>query len=618
MNRAWSAPLSGALLIAASVAWASPDEPFLADSLPVDLAKQVPGARLLPRYMVALRDGVDSRLFGLANGVRADQTLRSTDRILLIPAESVAAARRATQFLGSHPSVLWTAQDAFLPRKRRSFYPNDRYFPVNRPSAPWPGQWYLENQVPTTPTLHPQIDIDVVGPWAENLLGHGVVVGVVDDSLETNHSDLRLNYSAVNSYDFGSGDPDPNPVYLQDAHGTAVAGIIAGYGGNSVGITGVAPRALLAGLRVDFLTGTVSQFVDATVFRSSPPTYPIKIKNHSYGVSIPFFATTAEVNALNTSSGVGTIHVWAAGNDRGGSTEDSNRLMLQSSANAITVAALGFDGKFASYSSYGANVFVTAPSDSDVTSWNGVAVGFLTTDRSTENFGYNGPFDTFPHSDYTASFGGTSAAAPIVSGALAIVRKVRPTLTTRFAKHLLVRSSEVVDPLDATDAGDTWRTNAAGNRFNQNYGFGLIDVEALVRNARAFTGVTALQTESTALVGVSAAIPDNNVAGITRTFRLTRTTPLEEVRVRLRLTHTYRGDLEAYLTSPSGTRMRIFNDLDDSNNDIDWSFTVNGFWGENPAGEWTLQVRDIYPSETGRWVSYQVFTRNGRLISAGP
>src|SRR5262249_50390010 len=130
--------------------------------------------------------------------------------------------------------------------EKTSFTPNDPYFRKDNPAPGWPGQWHLYNQ------FTPGLDARVMGAWNRDITGKGVVIGIVDDSLETTQPDLAPNYVAADSWDFSQNDPDPNPVWSDDMHGTSVAGVAAARGGNGIGVTGAAPLAGLAGLRCDF------------------------------------------------------------------------------------------------------------------------------------------------------------------------------------------------------------------------------------------------------------------------------------------------------------------------------------------------------------------------------
>ncbi|MCP4847459.1 MAG: S8 family serine peptidase [Verrucomicrobiaceae bacterium] len=77
--------------------------------------------------------------------------------------------------------------------------------------------------------------------------GAGMAVAVSDDGLYWEHEDLEQNILRNSQFDFIDNDGDPSG----GEHGTQVAGVIFGRGGNGIGITGVAPKAKGAGLRWD-------------------------------------------------------------------------------------------------------------------------------------------------------------------------------------------------------------------------------------------------------------------------------------------------------------------------------------------------------------------------------
>ena len=78
--------------------------------------------------------------------------------------------------------------------------------------------------------------------------GRGVRVAVIDSGIAVNHPDLRGQVAlARNFVDDRSG--------VAEAHGTAVAGIIAAREGNGIGIVGIAPQARLLALRACWQDG---------------------------------------------------------------------------------------------------------------------------------------------------------------------------------------------------------------------------------------------------------------------------------------------------------------------------------------------------------------------------
>ena len=113
--------------------------------------------------------------------------------------------------------------------------PNDTYFS---------DQWHLENTGQDGGVSGE--DVNITGAW-NDVLGTGIVIGIVDDGLEWDHADLSANYESTLDYDYCNYDGDPTPSSW-DAHGTAAAGVAAAIGNNGLGVSGAAPDASLAGL----------------------------------------------------------------------------------------------------------------------------------------------------------------------------------------------------------------------------------------------------------------------------------------------------------------------------------------------------------------------------------
>ena len=75
----------------------------------------------------------------------------------------------------------------------------------------------------------------------------------------------------------------------------------------------------------------------------------------------------------------------------------------------------------------------------------------------------------------TRNHGGTSAAAPLAGGLVALMLQVRPCLSWRDVQHIIVLTCEKVDKL----AGH-YTTNAAGLKHSLRHGFGALDAWRLV------------------------------------------------------------------------------------------------------------------------------------------
>jgi subtilisin-like proprotein convertase family protein len=75
---------------------------------------------------------------------------------------------------------------------------------------------------------------------------------------------------------------------------------------------------------------------------------------------------------------------------------------------------------------------------------------------------------------------------------------------------------------------------------------------------------------------------------------------IEHVTVSVKATHSYRGQLEWYLTSPSGVTCRLARARgNDTGANLDWTFMATHFWGERSEGDWKLQVYDTDLASAG-------------------
>lgn len=448
-----------------------------------------------------------------------------------------------------------------------------------------------------------------VTPWwnfaGNTRLGAGVNIAIVDDGLRHTHEDIAPNYRPALSYDFNGGDSDPMNTAGVDNHGTSCAGVAAARGNNGVGGSGAAPRAGLAGIRLTAAGVSSSTTASALSFQSNNQGNlgTNHIYSNSWGPSdngsvlgtIGTVTTAAfQNNATSGRGGLGSIYVWAGGN--GGNADNSNYDAYANNRNIIAVAALGNNNVRASYSERGSNIFVTAPS-------NGGTRGIDTVDGDADN-------------DYTTSFGGTSSATPLVSGVIALMLEANPNLSARDVKHILARTSTVVD--DTASGG--WQANSAGRRHSEKYGFGRINAHAAATMALTWQNVGPQLSASKSSGAVNVAIPDgtgnasytsetNNTFGaaVTSSINFTDLLRIETVEVTVNATHSYRGDLEFVLTGPSGLKSvlgTIRNDGGD--NLVDWTFSSVRYWDELSTGNWTLSVRDGYATDTGTFNNWSL------------
>ncbi len=277
-------------------------------------------------------------------------------------------------------------------------------------------------------------------PAWDKSTGTGVVVAVIDTGYRP-HADLAANilpgYDFIsdtfvandgNGRDSDASDPgdwvnpgecgpgDPAVFESSSWHGTHVAGTVAARTNNSLGVAGVAFNARVIPARVlGKCGGFTSDIADAIIWTSGGAvpgvttlTNPARVLSISLGGGGSCGTTTQ--NAINSARSRGASVVVAAGN----SNANAANFTPANCTGVVTVAAVGRNGGKASYSNFGATVEIAAPGGS----------GGANSVLSTLNAGSTGP-----GADSYALYNGTSMATPHVSGVVALMLSVKPTLT---------------------------------------------------------------------------------------------------------------------------------------------------------------------------------------------
>jgi subtilisin-like proprotein convertase family protein len=186
--------------------------------------------------------------------------------------------------------------------------------------------------------------------------------------------------------------------------------------------------------------------------------------------------------------------------------------------------------------------------------------------------------------DCTSSFGGTSAAAPLVAGVVALILQANPNLGWRDVQGVIIQSATKNDESDSD-----WVQNGAGLWVNHKYGFGLVNAYQAVTVARTWNNLgPVLSTHSQ--VSDNSAIPEGSWLSVS-IFVNERFT-VEHVELLFQASHRQRGDLRVELVSPSGTVSTLAEAHRDTNADYNWTFGSIRHWGEASQGSWTLRVKD--------------------------
>lgn len=490
------------------------------------------------------------------------------------------ASAQQGQRLSALPELLKLEPEKRLHRQTRSTF--------NPPDPLFPQQWHLENLGQTNGLR--LADLRVRPVWDQGINGSGVVVAIVDEGIQYTHPDLAPNWLTGFGRDYNGDDNDPSPSGEDDRHGTAVAGITLA-ASNSVGGLGVAYRARLVPLRLIAGVPTNAEEAEALTYEKGI----VDIYNNSWGPPDDFGVFYADAplvvqdaladSVLNGRDGLGNIYVWAAGNG-GLSDGNSNYDGYNALHYTISVAALGHDDVVAGYSEPGANLLVAAPSQ-------GRGPGIITTDNS----GTSG----YTSGDYFSAFNGTSAAAPMVSGVIALMLQARPQLNWRDVQQILARTAVPVDFQKAD-----WQQNGAGLWVSHHYGFGRVDAEAAVELAREWVSLPPPQSVKRTQIR-SLSLTD----GVKRTgaISLTDSFEVQFARVTLVASHTHWGDFLVELVSPSGTRSVLAEphmSINDPGQPGSWTYLSTLHLGEPVAGTWTLEVTDSLSGDSGTWSSWSL------------
>jgi len=291
------------------------------------------------------------------------------------------------------------------------------------------------------------------------LTGAGVSIAIIDSGIAAFHDDLTNNSSTLYPYgnqrvtrfvDFINGQTSP---YDDNGHGTHVAGIIAGNGYDSNGQkSGAAPDASLILLKVLDANGlgTVSGIIAALDWVLANHTeYNIRVVNMSVGSAIHESAWTDPLTlAAKRVVDAGVVVVGAAGNfgknaaglpQYGGISAPGNApWVLTVGASSTQGTAKRTDDVVGSFSSRGPT-YIDWSAKPDLVA---PGTGTVSLAAPGSHFSLTKMSSLLPGSIPTASLpylslSGTSMAAPVVAGTVALMLQANPSLTPNAIKAIL-------------------------------------------------------------------------------------------------------------------------------------------------------------------------------------
>jgi Ca2+-binding RTX toxin-like protein len=464
--------------------------------------------------------------------------------------------------------------------------------------------------LPSDPLLTQQWHLDQANilPVWRDYIGRGVTIGQFElggdkannrHILNLRHRELvaSLNQAwRANSAAGGRGGSDGD---VPSQHATTVAAIMVAARNGEGGI-GVAHGATLGG---HWAGNEKAPGLSAMRYYD--------IANNSWGTARRFALTSGArqndgLGAMFDDAvrrgrgGLGTVIVSAAGNGRNAG-DNTNYSVMSNSRSNITVGAVAQHGSGAParrFSTPGASVLVSAPGAGIVSGVGAPDVRLI----------------------------GTSFAAPIVSGIVALMLEANPALGYRDVQQILALSARRVEGDDADwqhNGATNW--NGGGMLVSHDYGYGEVDARAAVRLAEYWvTQHTAANESSAARPAhsgvIDLAIPDGGAA-LRHQVQLTPPEMpeadllIEHVEVRIKISHARPGDLTIRLISPLGTEsilmerpgrslQAVSEDHGDSTffgqgDTLDHVFTSARMRGEKSAGRWSLEVIDAITGEAG-------------------
>ncbi|XP_023217479.1 neuroendocrine convertase 1-like [Centruroides sculpturatus] len=500
------------------------------------------------------------------------------------PSRSKREAKQLNKILNEDPRVLWAEQQEIRVRDKRNLRLVGRNgdFYVNRFNDQlWPKEWYLHNSRSENEITR---SMNVIPVWDMGYTGRGVVLSVMDDGLEWNHTDLIRNYDSRASWDSNDNDPDPFPRYDDvdsNKHGTRCAGVIAMIENNLKCGVGIAYNSKIGAIRM--LDGPITDVIEGLsiafnidyidIFTASwGPTDDGKTVDGPKTLA----SKALEKGAIIGRNGRGVIYIWASGN--GGFFDNCNCDGYVSSIYTLSIGSVSYAGKRLFYSEKCSSTIATTYSS-----------GYI---------GKNKICATDLHDKCTNQHSGTSASAPMAAGIIALVLEANPYLTWRDIHHIIVWTTDVMPLLE----NKGWKMNSIGLMYNSQFGFGLLNAEAMVKTAVKWEYLPQKTTcDVNAEVSFPVPISSNKSAVIIFQTDGCRDTwnevnYLEHVQVCLSIDYTVRGALDLYLVSPSGTETILLTRrpkdkaIEGFKN---WKFLTVHLWGESPTGLWKLVIRDM-------------------------
>lgn len=336
-----------------------------------------------------------------------------------------------------------------------------------------PNHTYTASVLPNDTDIEAQTHLQIINAieaWDTVANASDVVVAVIDSGVSLDHPDLVDNLwhnpgEALNGvdddqngyrddmhgWDFTESSSSPSPKRQPSIgenaigvqHGTMVAGIIAATGNNELGVSGVTWSTQIMSLRVlnNLGLGSSERVTNAIIYA---------MENGADIINLSLVGTSYDevvVSLLEDAYEQGIIVVGAAGNDSANLNFLENYPVCYNHlgpATIIGVAAIDDEFQRTDFTNYGSDcVDIVAP-----------GVKIYSTRHTDRTFA--------DKAQYAALYSGTSFAAPQVTGAIALMKQLRPSLTSEEALYYLKKGATTIDGALAASYGFTYVLNVKG------------------------------------------------------------------------------------------------------------------------------------------------------------
>lgn len=483
-----------------------------------------------------------------------------------------------------HRKEIKTAEPDLSFQISLKFVPNDPLYK---------DQWHLNNDGLGT-GLVAGADVKAEGAWDYTLGSRDIAICIMDDGFDLGHPDFNVTGKIVAPRDFGQNDFDPNPVYEDENHGTACAGVALAEQ-NGVGVVGLAPGCAFMPVRTSpYLSDTAIQqlFQYAIDNNADVISCSWSAAAWNFPLSTKMTAIIHKAATQGRRNKKGCVILFAAGNeDRPLDGVKDGQVSYQGFAlhpDVIAVAASNSLDLRSDYSNYGPELAICAPTSGSP------GRGILTTDRR----GTKG----YASGDYTYDFGGTSSATPLTAGLAALILSVNSDLTSAEVKGVIMDTADKIDPTNGeyVDGHSIW------------YGHGRINAQkAVALAAGEGDGDDSLPEVLFMEHRVNKAIPDQGTTEDVIPFPLD--VAIQEFEVSVDIKHTYRGDLRLTLISPKNQNIVLVDRSGGSADDIVRSFRSSdepGLFdtviGKSANGDWSLKIEDLAKQDVGVLVNWGI------------